>query len=235
MEAVIENAPKAVVAAASNPVRSDTRFMANGDVMPDDPGAQQAVNDWAAQTNSDANSDALNTPAASSAGAPAAKQSWLQRYLASGKKPQPQTMPGQAGWNKTTPYQQIGEAVGTAARVAAPYLADGEMMAGGHMGGGFHWSSAQPRMPETPHMQERAGYQPLAYRAKPMLADGAAPIDLNGAQVGSAKVFNRPTMVNLKRGDTVVPLTYRPKAKVRPSTALPALKQRSMYGVSNAA
>ena len=52
-------------------------------------------------------------------------------------------------------------------------------------------------------------------------ADGRA----NGIQVGRAKIFNKPTAVRLDPSDSVIPLTYRPKAKVRPSAALPALKE----------
>lgn len=133
-------------------------------------------------------------------------------------------------------------------------LADGRMMAGGRMGSGFHWSNRAPHQPHVP----AGGYQPLKYDAKPMLADGdtgygmpKAPVfnpadvetpmaaqgadnpRLNGAQVGGAKIFTKPTLLHLKKADAVVPLSYRPKAKVRPSAALPALAmkpKRPMYG-----
>ena len=312
MEAVIENAPKAVVKGASDPVRSHTTFMDNG------------------------------TPGS---GMP----SWLQQLLAS--KPtqsQPSPQPGQPGWNKTTPYSQLGTAIGTIGRklmqpsgggpsggggfasgssqmpasqsqapisgpsqnapftmpgglinrtgspidgtpslpvggaadylggaadaagsgvadaasgvadAAAPAveaigegvgaLADG-YLAGGKMGGGFHWSDSAPKSPQTPHMLERSGYQPLSYRAKPMLADGSvaepqgAAVDPaainnpegaqanpgNGMQVGRAKVFNKPTLVHLEKADMVVPLSFRPKAKVRPSAAMPALRSKGNF------
>jgi hypothetical protein len=55
----------------------------------------------------------------------------------------------------------------------------------------------------------------------------------NGEQVGRAKVFTKPTLIHLEKEDAVVPLSYRAKAKVRPSAALPALMAkpaRRMYG-----
>lgn len=58
-----------------------------------------------------------------------------------------------------------------------------------------------------------------------MQADGR-----NGMQVGRAQIFNKPTAVRLAKTDSVVPLSYRAKAKVRPSAALPA-----MMGASRAA
>lgn len=57
------------------------------------------------------------------------------------------------------------------------------------------------------------------------LADGE-----NGMQVGRAQVFTRPTTVRLGKSESVIPLGYRAKAKVRPSAALPA-----MMGASRAA
>lgn len=53
---------------------------------------------------------------------------------------------------------------------------------------------------------------------QPHMADGR-----NGMQVGRAKVFTKPTMIHLEKTDAVVPLSYRPRAKVRPSAALPAM------------
>lgn len=370
MEAVIENAPKAVVRGASDPVRSNTKFMAEGDPSGGSD-ASAAPGLWNRMTDSlNANAPAVppsvaptvpppSVTAPTSGGKSSGMPSWLQSYLAnSGKTPGTQApAPGQPGWNKTTPYSQLGSAIGGVARplirkalsspapvsgpapfapgssqmpmsgsgssggsgfgvgsgssangpatmpgglinrtgstidgtpslpiggvsdaaggaadylgggaadlgegaadVAAPAadavgsgladvgeglasLEDGRpMMANGKVGS-FHWPQHATPAPMTPHMQERAGYQPLGYRAKPMLADGAMPMDApdqpvqprNGMQVGNAKVFNKPTMIHLEKADMVVPLGYRAKAKVRPSAALPAMKAapRRMYG-----
>jgi hypothetical protein len=169
----------------------------------------------------------------------------LQNYLAS--KPQrPTAAPSQPQWNKAAPYSQLGTAIGSIGRGAIngtlPWMnassgtkpqlptqntpqeptasydmgdgadmisgatpsADGRMpyLAAGHMPSGFHW-----RIPHTPQPHVPAGgYQPLDYRPKPMLANGQKP-----------QIMTSPTRVHLAPNDMVVPLTYRPKAKVRPS------------------
>ena len=226
MEAVIENAPKAVVEAASDPVRSNTRYMSDGD--------------YGGETSGSPSMGGGNGDYGGETSTPAVKQpNFLQRYLAQNKNVQT-NQPAQQQWNKTTPYDQAGTAIGNIARVVAPHLANGKVS-------NFHWPShATPAM-ETPHQMERAGYTPLAYKSKPMLADGQTgggvgnymgdgdPGDqgvslqadgrANGIQVGRAKIFNKPTAVRLDPSDSVIPLTYRPKAKVRPSAALPALKE----------
>ena len=430
IEAVIENAPKAVQRGASDPVRSHTTFMDEGRGINNDPpftsGGRSYLDNgvYGAGAYIPGAAPPPVTPVMSPVAAPGAiappspqaptgtppsttgMPQWLQTMLANqGKSPggsSPQ--PGQPGWNKTTPYSQLGTAVG---KIAAPYVqkalqptppsgpstgfapgssqmpmagdtddpgapgyadgrpsylddgapeqeeykedpqnssevsrliaaesmaADGKMMAGGRMGAGFHWTS---RLPHAPHVPA-GGYQPLGYHGKPMLADGSpahgqpvlaeqlnkyqtvkgsngnttekrvpvfpgdkiatpgrggyptpadvvdryggrvsqtpappvaldpvpnymadgsiaepqgAPADLaavndpmsamggssgrgmpsqsgrvpNGSQVGSAKVFNKPTLIHLEKADAVVPLTFRPKAKVRPSAAIPAL------------
>lgn len=330
MEAVIENAPKAVVNAASDPVRSNTEFMANGyhPEATNENNGSELWNSMTANLNANVPLIAPAVPVSQSAsGAPqqvaaqksSSTPSWLQKALANPvnqTSTQQSPEPGQPGWNKTTPYSQLGSAIGSIGRklmqpdppparsvgstagssqmptgslANQPYTMPGglvnrtgspvdgtpsvpvsspadyldrsgvggdmaaspaPMMATGKMGGGFHWSNPAPRPPETPHMLERSGYQPLGYRGKPMLADGSvaepqgggvdpAAIDNperaaepgNGMQVGGAKVFSKPTMVHLEKTDMVVPLSFRPKAKVRPSAAMPALTQRRrMYG-----
>lgn len=61
------------------------------------------------------------------------------------------------------------------------------------------------------------------------LADGM----YGGGDINS-KVVTSPTHVKLGANDQVVPLTFRPKAKIRPSAALPAMaasqRQRPMFG-----
>lgn len=242
MEAVIENAPKAVMYGASDPVRSNTRYMDLGGYAGDgsEPGEMGDTSG-----TSGFGIDPIPAAAITPNAAPnpnVQKQNWLQQYLQSNKN-KPATAAPATQWNKTTPYQQAGAAIGKGLSM----LSDGDqgvsMQANGRMGSGFHWSDRSPSAPATPHQLERAGYQPLAYKPKPMLADGAiAPAVTddpvaqgNGMQVGNAKVFDKPTMVHLDKGDSVVPLSFRPKAKVRPSAALPALKARRMYGAQHAA
>lgn len=56
------------------------------------------------------------------------------------------------------------------------------------------------------------------------LADGGFPQGKNG-------IFTKPTNVKLGPNDAVVPLNYRPGAKIRPSmAALPAARTRQPYG-----
>jgi hypothetical protein len=63
----------------------------------------------------------------------------------------------------------IGKDIGEAAGLAMMFLEDGKPhMAEGGMHAGFHWSAPRPHQPHVPE----GGYQPLGYRAKPMLADG---------------------------------------------------------------
>lgn len=210
IEAVIENAPKAVQRAASDPIRNHTTFMDDGTAASGDPDAIMPF---------DANQAIAAAPSAQTS-----QPNFLARYL--NQQKQQQNAPAQPQqWNTATPYQQGGGIVGSIAK--ALLLEDGEMLAGGKMGSGFHWSAPRPHMPHVP----AGGYQPLNYRAKSMLADGQAGDGEvpNGTPVGDARVFNKPTMVHLDAGDSVVPLTYRAKAKVRPSAALPALNAgRSM-------
>lgn len=59
------------------------------------------------------------------------------------------------------------------------------------------------------------------------LADGDIGeefMDARGGGIGAPpKVITQPTRVHLAPGDQVIPLSYRPKAKIRPSAALPAM------------
>lgn len=326
-EAILgEDGPEAIVKAASDPVRSNTTFMADGGPahMMDAGGIVPA------------STPGITPPAGT-------LPTWLQNYLSNAGKNNTQPAspaPGAPGWNKTTPYQQLGTAIGTAfkpmvqkglnggngggisggggtssfggsggygsfapstgpsssipaqnnaarlpgglvnrtgdaingvpslggsavdaagagadaigsgtedlgegaadvgeglgagaADVAGifaadghmPYLEDGEMsheyargssmMAEGHMGSGFHWSERQPKMLHTPHQI------PLGYRGKQMMADGG----MQPSSEAPAEIITSPTRVRLDSDDMVVPLSFRPKAKVRPSAAMPAL------------
>jgi hypothetical protein len=119
-------------------------------------------------------------------------------------------------------------------------------MANGRMGAAFHWSEPRPHAPHVP----AGGYTPLNNHPRAILADGLrarprrmyaeggmpdddSPMDPGSAPtfdpkmigrparlVHSAKIITSPTRVHLEKDDAVVPLTYRPKAKVRPSAAL---------------
>lgn len=59
------------------------------------------------------------------------------------------------------------------------------------------------------------------------MADGSIPaVDGIGAPTNPTKIITSPTRVHLNKGDAVVPLSYRPQAKVRPSAAMAAMKPR---------
>lgn len=339
---VIIPGPEDIVNAASDPVRSNTKFMDNGTAPV--PGA--------------------STPGTSNSGMPA----WLQAMLAknSGSQQTP-PQPGQPGWNKTTPYSQLGTAVGKAInpngpiagminrsstqsgpfapgssqmpqsgssspatfgnstpnslpgglvnrtgasidgvpslgdtggggsylggadasadlsgegavagafadgrtpyRVKPRMMADGSdpvmsdyidesernmlekdaagsssgfadgrsYLAGGKMSSGFHWTSLRPHAVRPP----TGGYTPLDHNPR-MLADGNFPeapsFNPNAVQTplqaqsamstnqGKPQIITKPTLVHLEKEDMVVPLSYRPKAKVRPSVAMAAMK-----------
>ena len=134
-----------------------------------------------------------------------------------------------------------GAAVPDAAGAAADF-ADGyypNHMADGKMGGGFHWY--EPRLRFNEPKAPSGGYTPLNNRPKPMLADGYrarprmmadgdAPMDLSepipqapqvaGPGLRPAQIITKPTRVRLSPHEAVIPLTHRPKAKVRPSAML---------------
>lgn len=288
MEAVINNAPAAVQRGASDPVRSDTTFMDGGYAgdgsepgeMGDTSGTGFGVDSL---DPSSIQENAVRNPN---------KPNFLQNYLSQMRQRQQQPT-GTAGqqWNKTTPYQQLGSAVGKLATSAILGSGaggiGGEMMADGESGylstdEGVSMMEDGVQSPEDYHRQADAAlqrehknegpgkggaqysdhdtYTSMANMAavpakgwgsdlagagksplrsgpytrtlpsgpgrggQPHMADGHMP---NGIQVGRAQVFTRPTAVRLDKADSVVPLTYRPKAKVRPSAALPALGARN--------
>ena len=184
MDAVVgENGPEAIVAAASDPVRSHTTFMADGSGYVDS-------NDVDSGQGSDA-------PAA-----PAAGQPWWKKIVSmagSGGGQPAAPSQSQQKWNPTTPWSQLGGAVGggLAKLGSSGYLADGSMAETG---------------PGT--------FKPGA--SGPMAAKSAM-------STAAPQIITKPTMVHLEKADMVVPLSYRPKAKVRPSAALPALARGGAY------
>ncbi len=193
MEAVIENTPKAVMDGAADPVRADTQYMDDGD------GGGFESSDDSQGSDPDAISEIDPNQQYGTAISAQKAPNFLQSYLS--KMKQNQRQPAQSGqqqWNPTTPYQQIGAAVGKIAGM----LEDGTSGIGNYMADGDIGSEDEP----------------WTDQGVTMSADGR-----NGMQVGNAKVFTKPTMIHLEKADSVVPLTYRPKAKVRPSAAMPAM------------
>lgn len=193
-EAVINNAPEAVQRGASDPVRSNTTFMDNGFAGDDNhPGEMGDSGD-----TSGFHIDPIPGDATMGKQRNPNQPNFLQSYLAkarSAQKPQAGAQPDQ--WNKTTPYQQAGAAIGKVASL----LADGET------GGGIGNYLAD-------------GDAPWSDQGVSMEADGHVP---NGVQVGRAQVFNKPTAIRLGKSESVIPLSFRARAKVRPSAAMPAL------------
>lgn len=118
------------------------------------------------------------------------------------------------------------------------FVADGlvgNMMANGGIHSGFHWTTRAARQPKMP----QGGYTPLKFDSKPMMAANGVAKGQWGAAGGTSmangvKIVDSPTRVKLAPGDQVVPLSFRPRAKVRPSAAMPALmagpRVRPMFG-----
>ncbi len=107
------------------------------------------------------------------------------------------------------------------------------------MSSGFHWSMPRPHAPHIP----AGGYTPLNNNPR-MMADGNAPeapsFDPSAVQTPiqaqpsmqpnagqRPQIITKPTLVHLEREDMVVPLSYRPKAKVRPSVAMAAMQPQT--------
>jgi hypothetical protein len=164
LEAVVEDAPKAVVRGASDPVRSNTRFMADGDNYI--PGAPVNVPDAGLPGLAGATTPTAPLPSPQAGGTNAAMAStttgfgqtsgmpaWLQSYLANqGKTVSQSPQPGQQSWNKTTPYSQLGKGIGT---LAAPFVRNAIQNRvngnqNGQQGGVFAPGSSQmPMSPDT--------------------------------------------------------------------------------------
>jgi hypothetical protein len=154
-----------------------------------------------------------------------------------------------SGAGDVTPDVAGGAAdvAGGAADVPDVFGADGyyprQHMADGRGMGPFHFSEPRQRFDQL--KAPRGGYQPLLNHPKPVLADGyrarprmladgddgtgpmdpaepmpQAPQFNPGAQMRPAQIITKPTRVRLGPHDMVVPLTHRPKAKVRPSAML---------------
>lgn len=240
-----EDGPEVIVEHASDPVRSDTRFMADGDV-PDDGGMQPVAapspdtppTSWLQtylqsskeQQQSDAPATGALAPyteagrgigklaahfladgegseppvapannAAAVAGVPApaatTNTTWLHRYLAQ-KQPAAPMSAGSAPWTKSTPYAEIGSAIGGLARTAM-----------------------------TPRSAAPVGMPPMDPHATPAtpMADGGMPSFRARPSQTPPTLVTSPTRVKLNAGDQVVPLSFRPRAKVRPSAAIPAM------------
>lgn len=202
MDAVLgENGPEAIVEAASDPVRSDTTFMADGgdigDGLPMSSGAYGATSDG----------DMMGAVKGPSFGR-TILNNYLQNSQAAATNPA-----ATPAWNPTTPYQQLGSAIGKLAAGGLNQFGGTASPAGG---GG-------------------------------MYADGGAMPDMGGISAPKAPSFNpkiitSPTHVHLSPGDKVVPLGYRPNAKIRPSAAVGGManthlapRLRQTYGASRAA
>ena len=106
----------------------------------------------------------------------------------------------QPAWNPTTPYQQLGSGIGKAA-AAFGFLSDGGIM---------------PSFSEDGTYLEQGGMEEIH---PPTHGYGPGRSYGGGMPQGANGIFTKPTRVNLSPGDKVVPLTYRPHAKVRTSAA----------------
>lgn len=223
MEAVIDNAPEAVMDGASDPVRSHTTFMDDGFA-----GDGSQPGELGDTSGPSVNINGLPSDATMVKQRNQSQPNLLQQYLAKVRnQPQQPQSSQQEQWNKTTPYQQAGEAAGKGLSLLASHLADGDS-------GSPWWKdiatdegesilhAAVPALFAKPKLfaDGRRG-APSSDQGVSMQADGR-----NGMRVGRTTIFTKPTMVHLNKSDAVVPLTFRPKAKVRPSAALPAMQGR---------
>lgn len=234
-----EDGPEAIVGAASDPVRSHTTFMDDGTVggtpPPADPSLMQRAT-GALQTY-------LNNP--SKAAAPDADQS------RSG-----------GGWNKATPYQQLGAGLGKllrgqqdASSGSGGQLPAGQTMNVPHMSGMGSGNFSEVPADLGSSAPDIAG--DISAPAAEGLDAGLGGIEaLASGRMGGyramanggygsgnfgvphpPRIISTPTHVHLNKGDTVVPLSYRPQAKVRPSFALNAALNpaRHPYGARRGA
>ncbi len=244
MDAVLgENGPEMIVEGASDPVRSDTKFMAGGG--------------FGVDSTNDQGQPMSGAPAQPGTGGLPA---WLQTYL-NPKTAAPAATPAPAAkpaYNSATPWTQLGTTLGTIGGNAYKHLnqpasgTPGSISAGGTgaplgsvIQDPMDMSSAASGLADV----GEAGIEAMAdggmsggYRSR-LMADGSAP-DSSATGLPAApsfapnKLITQPTRVHLDKGDAVVPLSYRPQAKVRPSMALEAMsakprllpKMRHTYG-----
>lgn len=121
--------------------------------------------------------------------------------------------PGQqpAKWSKVDTYSTLGKLGGGIAR---SFMEDG---------GFSDTAMAAPSASRTPFQTPGSGSPaPVSFRRRgSFMADGG--------------IITQPTRVRLAPGEAVVPLDYRPGAKMRPSmAALPAVRTRQPFGAARA-
>lgn len=145
---------------------------------------------------------APTAPMAPSAPGTVQQQPWWQKFSQSMKSSGGGAQ--QQQWNPTSTYKSIGNAAGGLGKLALG-LADGGFPTGGKGGNTFGAKLVD---------------NPISKSFMP-----------KGDHNGQNGIFTKPTLVNLKKGEAVVPLGgYRSGAKARPSMAnLPAAPQRR-YG-----
>jgi hypothetical protein len=202
MEAVLgEDGPEVIVSHASDPVRSNTHFMEDGGL----PGRN------------------VNPPSSSG------MMQGGEDYMADG-----------------VPYLDNGDYGGETNNPATPvtpapvnngdYGGETNSPASPGVSGPVNWlqrylaakqtpapQTVQPQWTkETPYSQLGAGLGNLARTVH--LADGFRSRTGVAPLANGVTLVNKPTRMSLQPGDSVVPLTYRPKAKVRPSVAASALR-----------
>lgn len=212
MDAVLgEAGPEVIVEATKNDKYLDDGYMGGGDMYAAAPTEGPSINVGDNIPLSSAAQPTMGSVKGPSWGQQVggALQNYLKGSQSGAASPTGATPTLPPAWNSATPWQQLGTGIGTAANDMVNGPGSGSYLADGGMHSGFHWSQRQPRQLPRP----AGGFTPLNFRAKPMMADGGSP----------AKLIRSPTHVKLDPGDKVVPLSFRPKAKIRPSAALPAL------------
>lgn len=109
----------------------------------------------------------------------------------------------------------------------ADYAHDNMQTVAGEVARKSRSANAYPSKPPMAGPGKSTSYpQPASMKADgdTGMAAPTAPTGLPQApSFNPSKLVTSPTRVHLQPGDAVVPLSYRPKAKVRPSAAMPAL------------
>ncbi len=173
---------------------------------------------------------------------------YLQKSMAQSASGTPSGGGGKDAWNPTTPYQQLGSALGGGlSKLTTPEAngtpGDGSSFdamppARGYRAGRF---GSRPRPDNWPNARRSGGYMADGDTGD---GDGGTADMMAGGGFGSMraglsdtrqvtnyrphpamppKIITAPTRVHLAKGDAVVPLSYRPNAKIRPSALMGAM------------
>ena len=162
-------------------------------------------------------------------------RSWMQRMMTAARAgqigQQPQQMQPQQNQQQGTPtavksWETVGKAGG---KLASMFLEDGDIMPDWRAAGGRSEASEMGR----PDAEQSAGRSYRSMGGEPARVSEMFNSDGGVISGPGGALLTRPTKVMLAKDDAVVPLNYRARAKVRPSAAMPLirnLQQSHNYG-----